>query len=102
MPEYEVNGKTIRLRDAYPAKEFYDLFAQWGALWRDEGTFEEQVKTMQRFIVGWDLPGDPQDVKSWEDLDAIVELGPIKQTIHRLVSERIQAAKNAVSRPGER
>lgn len=93
----DVNGKTIQLRTRYPAREFHDLSMQWAALWRSEGTFEDQTHTMQRFVVGWDFPGDPAELDAWGELDALTEYGAIRLAIHQHVNEMFKRSKNSAA-----
>ena len=95
MPELQINGRKIVLRETFPAGEFYDLPKKWAE--EDELDFAEWAKLMGRFIVSWEYEGSPQDPQAWERLDAFRDIARLRLEINRFIIGMISDAKNSGS-----
>ena len=80
------------IRDSFPAGEFHDLPRQWAGM--DDLPFEERVKVMARFIESWEFDGDPDNAKTWLEMDAFREVMIIQRYINQFVVGLIADAKN--------
>ncbi len=96
MPELNINGKAVVLREEYPAEKYWSLFQEWTQQ-TEMKSGKELFKFLGRFVESWEFPGDPADPKAWGEFDMFTELEPIRSAINVFVNKRYGAVKNSES-----
>lgn len=85
--EVVVNGRVVRMRRRFPAKENWDLpglFMRLGG--GGDFDLQQMVPILPRLIESWEFAGDPADEAAYGELDLFRELIPLV----RGVSEKLQ------------
>jgi hypothetical protein len=101
MAKYSVNNHSVTIRESYPAREYYQIVDKLrGMLTKTSMSFDEKVGVLSQFVEAWDYPGPVTDIKTWEAMDAIRDLGGIHAAVMDFINERIGAlAKNVDDAP---
>ena len=92
MSEIKINGKTVKLRDRFPAKEGRYIWKLLVAI--EDADLLSQVPIMQFLVESWGFPGDPKDPASYEELDTIREFIPLSKAIGAFFAEAADSEKN--------
>lgn len=88
-----INGTRVKLREHFPAKEFWELPSQILKLSRmqlTEGQVDPETAliVLTQVIESWEHPGDPAEISSYDNLDVLGDILPMIQAAIRLVNQR--------------
>lgn len=105
MPEVKVLGKSVTIRDRFPASKFYPLHA--AMRWFSEGhrlgerSFKEDIAAYVDTVTAWDFPGDPATLDGWGELDVITELPPVVGAVNDHIAQMITDIMDGTKNSGQ-
>ena len=81
--ELMINGKIVRVKSRFPARENWDLPNLLMKFSQQEGGFDlkQIVPVLPRLVESWEFEGDPTDEDAYEELDLFRELIPLVREV---------------------
>lgn len=90
--ETVVNGKTVVMREHFPAKKYWGLYGDIQAMLDPNVPFDTAARFLSQVIESWEFEGDPTKIESYENLDLSREFNPLLRAAY--VALRSEAPKN--------
>ena len=89
-----VNGKQVTLRERLPAARFHGLLKalrQWDEFNIGDRSAEDEMGPYVGTVTTWEFEGDPEQLGSWLQLDAITEWPPLLRAINQHLGAKFNA-----------
>lgn len=86
-PTFEVNGKTVTLRERFPLEEFFNLPALADQI--DLKDARTAIPLLAAVVESWSFDGDPGDYDSYVGMDAVTEFLPMLNYVSQYVNREV-------------